>query len=120
MDVLKVSLISGPGTLYKWGAAPSYLKSGETLKRLGKAAPPPGLSMGSDCGAEVLPLNLWDGDMLVLVSDGVAGEETETLLRSFSGDNVKALARTLVDHAVEAGGEDDMTAAVIRLEETRV
>ena len=120
MDVLKVSLISGQGTLYKWGAAPSYLKSGETLKRLGKAAPPPGLSMGSDCGAEVLPLNLWDGDMLVLVSDGVAGEETETLLRSFSGDNVKALARTLVDHAVEAGGEDDMTAAVIRLEETRV
>lgn len=120
MDVLKVSLISGQGTLYKWGAAPSYLKSGESLKRLGKAAPPPGLSMGTDSGAEIIPLNLWDGDILVLVSDGVAGEETEELLRSFSGENVKALARTLVDHAVEAGGEDDMTAAVIRIEESRI
>lgn len=119
MDVLKVSLISGQCTLYKWGAAPSYLKSGGTLKRLGTAAPPPGISMDSDCGAEILHLNLWDGDILVLVSDGVAGKETEELLRGFAGENVKALARELVDHAVAAGGEDDMTAAVICIEEAR-
>lgn len=120
MDVLKVSLISGQGILYKWGAAPSYLKSGENLRRLGTAAPPPGLSVGEGCGAEILPLNLWDGDTLVLVSDGVSGEETEKLLQEFEGDNVKALAKALVDRAVEAGGEDDMTAAVVRLEELRV
>ena len=120
MDVLKISLISGQGALYKWGAAPSYLKSEGNVKRLGTAAPPPGLSMGSEFGAEVLPLNLWDGDTMVLVSDGVAGEETEMLLKTFSGDNVKTLAKELVDHAASAGGEDDMTAVVIRMEELRV
>ena len=120
MDVLKVSLISGQGTLYKWGAAPSYLRSGENIKRLGSAAPPPGISMGNDCGAEILPLNLWDGDTLVLVSDGVAGEAAEELLRQFSGENVKVLAKNLVERAVETGGEDDMTAAVIRIEEVRL
>ena len=76
--------------------------------------------MGSEFGAEVLPLNLWDGDTMVLVSDGVAGEETEMLLKTFSGDNVKTLAKELVDHAASAGGEDDMTAVVIRMEELRV
>lgn len=119
MDVLKVSLVNGQGALYKWGAAPSYLKTDGTVKRLGSAAPPPGLSVGGDFGAEVLPLNLWDGDTLVLVSDGVAGEETEMILKTFSGDNVKTLAKELVDHAAIAGGEDDMTAAVIRMEEVR-
>lgn len=117
MDVLKVSLINGQGALYKWGAAPSYLKTNGTVKCLGTAAPPPGLGAGSDFGAEILPLNLWNGDTLVLVSDGVAGEETEMILKTYSGDNVKALAKELVDHAVLAGGEDDMTAAVIRMEE---
>ena len=119
MDVLKVSLISGQGALYKWGAAPSYLRSGENIRRLGRAAPPPGISMGSDCGAEILPLNLWDGDTLVLVSDGVDGEATEELLRQFSGESVKVLAKNLVERAVESGGEDDMTAVVLCMEETR-
>lgn len=75
--------------------------------------------MGSDCGAEILPLNLWDGDTLVLVSDGVDGEATEALLRQFSGESVKVLAKNLVEQAVESGGEDDMTAVVLCMEETR-
>ena len=44
MDILEVNLISGQGVLYKWGAAPSYLRSGGGVLRLGHAAPPPGLS----------------------------------------------------------------------------
>lgn len=117
MDVLELSLLSGQGTLYKWGAAPSYVKSGNVVKKIGSAAPPPGLCAGNTCGAEVLRLNLWSGDLLVLVSDGVVSEETEVLIRDFEGENVKALATALVDRAEEIGGEDDMTAAVIRVEE---
>jgi stage II sporulation protein E len=119
MDVLELSLLSGQGTLYKWGAAPSYIRSGNTVKRLGTAAPPPGLGVGGSCGAEVLRLSLWSGDLLVLVSDGVVREETEVLLRDFSGDNVKNLAAALVSKAQELGGEDDMTAAVVRLQDVR-
>lgn len=117
MDVLELSLITGQGTLYKWGAAPSYVKSGKIVKKLGTAAPPPGLGVGSTSSAEVIRLSLWGGDMLVLVSDGVVREETEDLLRSYDGENVKELSSLLTAQAEAAGGEDDMTAAVFRLDE---
>ena len=117
MDVLELSLITGQGTLYKWGAAPSYVKSGKIVKKLGTAAPPPGLGVGSTSSAEVIRLSLWGGDLLVLVSDGVVREETEDLLRSYDGENVKELSSLLTAQAEAAGGEDDMTAAVFRLDE---
>ena len=116
MDVLELSLITGQATLYKWGSAPSYIRSGSTVKKIGSAAPPPGLGVGSTYGAEVLRLSLWGGDMVVLVSDGVIRTETENLLRSFEGDNVKTLASSLIETALSSGGGDDMTAAVIRLD----
>ena len=117
MDILELSLITGQGTLYKWGAAPSYVKSGNIVKKIGTAAPPPGLGVGSTSGAEVIRLSLWGGDMLVLVSDGVVREETEDLLRSYDGENVKELSSLLTAQAEAAGGEDDMTAVVFRLDE---
>lgn len=117
MDILELSLITGQGTLYKWGAAPSYVKSGTIVKKLGTAAPPPGLGVGNTSSPEVIRLSLWGGDMLVLVSDGVVREETEDLLRSYDGENVKELASLLTAQAEAAGGEDDMTAAVLRLDE---
>lgn len=119
MDVLELNLLSGQGTLYKWGAAPSYVRSGNVVRRIGSAAPPPGLEVGSTCGAEVLRLNLWSGDLLVLVSDGVVSDAAEALIRDFEGENVKALASALVAQAEEDGGEDDMTAAVVRIQELR-
>jgi stage II sporulation protein E len=119
MDVLELSLLSGQGTLYKWGAAPSYIRSGTLVKKVGTAAPPPGLGVGSTSGPEVIRLSLWGGDMLVLVSDGVLGDETEELIRSYDGENVKELAAMLISQAEAMGGEDDMTAAVLRLEEKR-
>ncbi len=117
MDILELSLITGQGTLYKWGAAPSYVKSGKIVKKLGTAAPPPGLGVGSTNAAEVIRLSLWGGDMLVLVSDGVVREETEDILRGYDGENVKELASLLTAQAEAAGGEDDMTAAVLKLDE---
>ena len=117
MDILELSLITGQGTLYKWGAAPSYVKSGKIVKKLGTAAPPPGLGVGSTNAAEVIRLSLWGGDMLVLVSDGVVREETEDILRGYDRENVKELASLLTAQAEAAGGEDDMTAAVLKLDE---
>lgn len=117
MDVLELSLVTGQGTLYKWGAAPSYIKSGNMVKKVGTAAPPPGLGVGSTCSAEVIRLSLWGGDMLVLVSDGVVSDAAEELIRSYEGKNVKELASLLVSGAETLGGEDDMTAAVLCIEE---
>lgn len=119
MDVLELSLVTGQGSLYKWGAAPSFVKSAGVVKRYGTAAPPPGLGVGSSYGAEVIRLSLWGGDMLVLLSDGVFGEKAEALIRSYEGESVKELASALLAAAEAASGEDDMTVAVLRLEELR-
>ena len=117
MDVLELSLITGQGILYKWGAAPSYIKSGSMVKKVGTAAPPPGL--GSGCNPEVIRLSLWGGDMMILVSDGVVSDGVEELIRGYEGDSVKELSALLVSRAEKLGGEDDMTAAVLRMEEIR-
>lgn len=116
MDVVELSLITGQATLYKWGSAPSYVKSGTVLKKIGTAAPPPGLGVGSTFGPEVLRLSLWGGDMLILLSDGALCQDTEDILRRFEGENGKALAGALIDAAAKASGEDDMTAAVLTLQ----
>ena len=115
MDVLALSLMTGQGTLYKWGAAPSYIKSGGTVKQVGSASPPPGL--GGDCRPESFRLDLWNGDVLVLISDGLEGAEAEKLIQDFAGDNVKELAGLLIQRAAETGGGDDVTAAVVRVTE---
>lgn len=116
MDVLEVSLVTGQATLYKWGSAASYLRSGETLQKIGSAAPPPGLGVGSTFGPEVLRLSLWGGDTLVLLSDGAICRDTEDILHRFQDEGVKALASSLLDAAKHSGNEDDMTVAVVRLE----
>lgn len=119
MDVLELSLITGQATLLKWGSAPSFLRSGDALKKIGSAAPPPGLGVGSNFGPEVIRLSLWGGDMLVLLSDGALCRDTEDVLHRFEGDSVKSLATSLMEAATHSGGEDDMTVAVIRLETIR-
>lgn len=119
LDVLELSLVTGQGTLYKWGAAPSYIKSGDLVKKVGTAAPPPGLGVGKSFGAEVIRLSLWGGDVLVLASDGVVGDRAEELIRTYTGDSVKELAALLVEQAEAMGGEDDMTVAVLKIEEIR-
>lgn len=55
--------------------------------------------------------------MLVLLSDGVLGEGAEELIRTYAGDSVKELAGMLIAAAEAASGEDDMTVAVLKLEE---
>lgn len=116
MDILELNLITGQAALYKWGSAPSYVRSSGVVQKVGTAAPPPGLGVGSPFGGEILRLSLWGGDLVVLMSDGVVRPETEDLLRTYEGDNVKELSTLLVNTALKAGGEDDMTAAVIRLD----
>ena len=71
IDLLEVDLCTGEGALYKWGAAPSYLKKGGTVKKIGTASPPPGLGVGEEHRAERVGLSLQRGEQLVLTTDGI-------------------------------------------------
>ena len=116
LDLAELRLDTGRATLYKWGAAPSYVISqGEPIK-IGTATPPPGLSV-TDGRETVERLSLRRGETLVLLSDGAGGEDS--LRRVWMDDEATTgeLAAKILQSSQAVGG-DDATVAVIRLHGT--
>ena len=112
VDLLMLDLSTGTGELFKWGAAPSYLVTRRSVKKIGTATPPPGL--GSDSQPDRLWLSLQKGEKLVLLSDGAYGPATELCLASMTdADPQKIASEVIAQHA--ADGEDDMSAVVLCL-----
>lgn len=114
VDLLRADLHSGEADLWKWGAAPSYLKRRQEVEQLGTTAPPPGIGVGEAFMPEAVRLSLSKGELLVLTSDGAGGEATERLLQQSGGLSPKELAYGIVGSSPNRG-EDDRTAAVIAL-----
>ena len=109
VDLAKISLDTGRGTLYKWGAAPSYFVSAEGTVKLGTVSPPPGLSVKE--GQEVrCGFTLRKGQVLLLVSDGIT--EEEILKAGKDPSSPAALAQRMLK---EAPPEDDATVVTIQL-----
>ena len=48
VDLAEIDLMTGEAALYKWGAAPSYLKKKGAVEKIGTASPPPGISAGEE------------------------------------------------------------------------
>lgn len=113
VDVLRLDLAQGQAELYKWGSSASYLKRFQSVKAYGKAAPPPGVGVGKEYRPEKLQLSLRHGEILVLTTDGAAGEETRERLRSYVGANLPQLAGFLVSSTFP--GTDDASAIAVRL-----
>lgn len=111
VDLLRIDLSRGEVLLLKWGGAPAYLRENErSVKKMGAAALPPGV--GGDYAPEQYRLSLKDGEMLILLSDGAGGENTEELIAGYTGESPRELAALLI-----AGAEamDDMTAVAVSL-----
>ena len=111
VDLLRINLTSGDAILYKWGAAPSYLKRSRGLRLLGGANLPPGLE--PDGGMETIRLSLDHGCVLVLLSDGLSGQETKKRLESCDSLLPRDVAASLF--AGRPAPTDDCTAVAIRL-----
>ena len=111
VDLVRLQLDTGKGTLYKWGAASSYLLKNGQLRKIGTASPPPGLSHQSR--ETVDRLSLGGGEVLLLLRDG-AGEDM--LLRApwtAPEPSPGALAAAILEQGALEG--DDATVAVVRL-----
>ena len=119
IDLLQVDLFTGDGAVFKLGAAPTYVRKGETVRRIVGTSLPAGLSDGEKFAPDRFPLHLSPGDCVLLVSDGVAGGGDDSWLRErfagFSGDSPKELAADLIAHSPQ-GATDDRTALVVRIE----
>ena len=112
VDLLQISLVTGEGYLHKWGAAPSFLVRDGKLKKIGTAAPPPGLGVGEAHRAECVRLSLGEGELLILISDGVDGNTAEAYLSQHLSSPPREVAAGLVKAGPPA---DDRTAAAVRL-----
>ena len=113
MDLAELQLDTGKATIYKWGAAPSFLLyRGETIK-IGTAAPPPGLSV-TEGRETVQRLSLRKGETLILLSDGAGGEESLRAALEGRGEPPGELAARILEHS-RLEGADDATVAVVRL-----
>ena len=113
VDLAELQLDTGKVMLYKWGAAPSYLLCGGSVEKIGTAGPPPGLSV-TDGREKVERLSLRRGEILVLLSDGVGGEDALQCRFSDGELPLGDLAVKILDGADTVSG-DDATVAVIRL-----
>ncbi len=117
VDLMCVDLFTGEARVFKYGAAPSYVKHGGAVRRFGSASFSAGLLLGRN-GSGASSTKLAPGDLAVLVTDGVipGGDDKwlTGLIASYSGDDPKELSRAILRSAVERGGcGDDMTAVVI-------
>ena len=113
VDMAELQLDTGKVLLYKWGAAPSYLLHDGSVEKIGTAGPPPGLSV-TDGREKVERLSLRRGEVLVLLSDGVGGEDALQCRFSDGELPLKEIAVKVLDCA-DTGSGDDATVAVIRL-----
>ena len=119
VDLLEIDLFTGESTLYKLGAAPTYVRQGDTIRRLAGTSLPAGLSDGSKESVDRFALRLCPGDWVLMVSDGVCpGTQDGWLLEAlgnFSDDSPRKLAARLVTDSPQ-GATDDRTAMAVRFE----
>lgn len=118
VDLLQIDLFTGEGALYKLGAAPTYIRKGDTVRRVGGSSLPAGLPAGEFSTPDRIPVHLSPGDYVLMVSDGITGTEDDRWLRerlaAFQGESPKELAGELVTHSPQ-GATDDRTAMVVRI-----
>ncbi len=117
VDLLELDLFTGRAAIYKLGAAPTYLRTREGVRRITGTALPAGADGLGGSKPDCTRFTMAEGDCVLMVSDGVCAPEEDEWLRrelaDFDGVSPKELAHRLVER--DAQGEDDRTALVVRL-----
>ncbi|MBR2951950.1 MAG: SpoIIE family protein phosphatase [Clostridia bacterium] len=121
LDLFTLDCMRGQTSFLKCGAVPSYVKRGDSLFRIRTKTPPIGIL--KDYAGESVSFEIQDGDIVVLLSDGVTpeGEELPWLLQALhdelTGDLQRAANRILSLAAQKSGSEDDRSIVIIKIEE---
>ena len=119
IDLAELDLISGRAVFFKSGAAPTYLFKGGSLFKLRSRT----LPIGIMCRAESkrFEFDLSDGDVIVMMSDGVTGGHEECpwlfdlLRQNIESAGLERTADLILKYAVGHGSEDDISLAIIKI-----
>ena len=119
LDAFTLDLFSGRAENLKCGAAPTYMRLNGRWTILPGTALPIGLAEEDELG-DAVPLQMNDGDIVVLLSDGVTDGTDDKwvrqLLIAHAGDSSKEIAAQLVNEAKGRGHDDDRTVMVMKIE----
>jgi len=118
IDLMKIDLITGEGLLVKSGAAASYLCRNNNIYKLQSKTVPLGIICALD--AQKTKLQVEEGDIFVMVSDGVTGGEDNcdwlvSLLENESFANLAESADNICSGAISHGGNDDISVVVVKV-----
>ncbi len=121
VDLMCVDLFSGEACFYKYGAAPSYVKNGKSIRRIKGETLAAGLRAGEGIAPDIVRMRLRPGSLAVIASDGVLADADDAWLKDLlepDYEDMKALARAVLKEAEQLyGAGDDMTVLTVRVEE---
>lgn len=122
IDLMCVDLFSGETCFYKYGAAPSFVRNGKTIRRVRCESLAAGICAGEGSAPDIVRMKLKPGNVALIASDGVLVEQSDAWLREMllnsDTTDTKALAKETLKAAVrQFGCEDDMTVLAVRVDE---
>jgi len=116
VDILEIDLVSGKAGLIKSGAAPTFVKrDGKVFRLFSKTAP---IGIMKDPDSETLDFNLKEGDIVLMVSDGICQGEDDSgwladMLSAASDEELSSLPRRVAERSKErTRKKDDRTVAI--------
>lgn len=117
VDLMEIDPYLCRASFYKSGAAPTYVYRNGSLFKLRSHTVPVGIIRELDF--RKIDLELSEGDLVVMVSDGVTDGREECpwlfdLLRTQSSQEPERLCELIVKYAKSEGATDDITALVIK------
>lgn len=124
VDLACIDLFTGETCFYKYGAAPSYVKNGKTIRRVRGESMAAGVCAGETAEPDVVRMHLHPGSVALIASDGVLGEEDDRWLRAILSEtdtrDAKALAKSALKTAMRRFGcVDDMTVLAVCVDERK-
>lgn len=123
IDLFELDLITGEACFIKSGAAPSYIRREGNLFRIQSKTVPIGIMRTLD--AEQIRFDTKDGDVVIMLSDGIAQSYDESawlldLLTNEWDDDLEQMAATIVARArLQNHRSDDMTVGLVCIKEER-
>ena len=118
VDLLSVDMLTGEASVIKSGAAPTYVRRGSEIFRLHSETVPLGILNAID--ARKTTLDICDGDVIIMVSDGVSdvgeGEWIAEVLCYEWEDDLSVMANKIVGRAQSLGSRDDVSAVIVKAE----
>ena len=117
LDISVVDTKSGGLDIIKLGSATSFIIRHDSVEAVACSSPPAGIVDSPE--PTTLRFQLYDGDMVLMMSDGVFDTlDTKGVVDTIdcvSTSNPQTLANELLKRAVEEGAEDDCTVLAMRL-----